>query len=163
MTPLYWQLWQNKPIILLLATGRGVSTSVLVSHVDSVSLVQLSWYLGSIMASARLPPHPIGKTIQGRCSSCGRQGMTSGSIRVTAPSSSTPAASLFPCPLHRSTGCKRRLCASPKGAELHPINQSAAAILSVVMLYLVVLSPLLFWVYNKSGHVLVNWDMAKYS
>lgn len=39
----------------------GVSTSVLVSHVDSVSRVQLSWYLGSIIASARLPPQPIEK------------------------------------------------------------------------------------------------------
>lgn len=49
---------------LLFATGTEVSTSVLVSHVDSVSLVQLSWYLGSMIASARLPPQPIGKTIQ---------------------------------------------------------------------------------------------------
>lgn len=35
-----------------------------VSHVDSVSLVQLSWYLGSMIASARLPPQPIWKSIQ---------------------------------------------------------------------------------------------------
>lgn len=34
------------------------------SHVDSVSLVQLSWYLGSMIASARLPPQPIWKSIQ---------------------------------------------------------------------------------------------------
>lgn len=56
---------------LLFATDRGVSTSVLVSHVDSVSRVQLSWYLGSIIASARLPPQPIGKIIHGRWSSSG--------------------------------------------------------------------------------------------
>lgn len=61
--------------ILLFATGRGVSTSVLVSHVDSVSLVQLSWYLGSMIASARLPPQPIGKIIHGRCS-CSWHGQT---------------------------------------------------------------------------------------
>lgn len=55
----------GRDALLLLATGREVSTSVLVSHVDSVSLVQLSWYLGSMIASARLPPQPIGKIIQG--------------------------------------------------------------------------------------------------
>ena len=44
---------------VLCIAGTGVSTSVLVSHVDSVSLVQLSLYLGSMIASARLPPQPI--------------------------------------------------------------------------------------------------------
>lgn len=53
---------------LLFGTETGGSTSVFVSHVDSVSLVQLSWYRGSIIASARLPPQPIEKTIHGRCS-----------------------------------------------------------------------------------------------
>lgn len=85
---------------LLLATGRGVSTSVLVSHVDSVSLVQLSWYLGSMMASARLPPQPIEKTIQGRCSSSSgptRNDQRLDSCHTTILPASTPSASPFPC------------------------------------------------------------------
>lgn len=48
----------------LLPFAKDASTSVFVSHVDSVSLVQLSWYLGSMIASARLPPQPIWKSIQ---------------------------------------------------------------------------------------------------
>lgn len=48
----------------LLPFTKDASTSVFVSHVDSVSLVQLSWYLGSMIASARLPPQPIWRTIQ---------------------------------------------------------------------------------------------------
>lgn len=43
---------------LLWMEDRGSSLSVLVSHVDSVSLVQLSRYRGS-RASVLLPPQPI--------------------------------------------------------------------------------------------------------
>lgn len=49
---------------VLLPFTKDASASVFVSHVDSVSLVQLSWYLGSMIASARLPPQPIWRTIQ---------------------------------------------------------------------------------------------------
>lgn len=43
---------------MLWMDDSGMSVSVLVSHVDSVSLVQLSRYRGS-RASVRLPPQPI--------------------------------------------------------------------------------------------------------
>lgn len=43
---------------MLWMEDRGMSVSVLVSHVDSVSLVQLSRYRGS-RASVLLPPQPI--------------------------------------------------------------------------------------------------------
>lgn len=43
---------------MLWMDDRGRSVSVLVSHVDSVSLVQLSMYRGS-RASVLLPPQPI--------------------------------------------------------------------------------------------------------
>lgn len=43
---------------MLWMDDRGMSVSVLVNHVDSVSLVQLSRYRGS-RASVLLPPQPI--------------------------------------------------------------------------------------------------------
>jgi len=45
---------------MLWMDDRGISVSVLVSHVDSVSLVQLSRYRGS-RASVLLPPQPIAR------------------------------------------------------------------------------------------------------
>lgn len=123
----------NKTIqmLLLLATGRGVSTSVLVSHVDSVSLVQLSWYLGSMMASARLPPQPIEKTIQGRCSSSSgptRNDQRLDSCHTTILPASTPSASPFPCLVSPCTGCQAaaRWVRHRQGAWSRSITQAAS-------------------------------------
>lgn len=137
--------------LLLFATGRGVSTSVLVSHVDSVSLVQLSWYLGSMIASARLPPQPIEIIIHGRCS-WGWRGLKHGSLCLTASAASPPwlstkAPSVFPSSVGGSEAAallkqQSQLTSTsylrhPERAELKvgadwPQGKSTAAIVSII-------------------------------
>lgn len=70
---------------MLWMEDRGMSVSVLVNHVDSVSLVQLSRYRGS-RASVLLPPQPIARP-RGDSAPIGRQqwGERVGSWVVSSP------------------------------------------------------------------------------
>lgn len=101
----------------LLLFAKEVSTSVLVSHVDSVSLVQLSWYLGSMIVSARLPPQPIGKIIQDRCSWRGlntARFVSQQPQHLPTSSAAAPSVFAFPSSVSSAAGGGGRCCAQPE-------------------------------------------------